>query len=62
MHLSENKQEVKCHECDKWISVRGQTWVDDPNILCLRCNAHLGYTWDLPEVFGDLLVAHNGEY
>lgn len=56
MTLSKNRQEVFCHlhnECrGAWISIREGIYLDDNNILCLKDDAHLGYLWDLPEIFG----------
>jgi len=60
MNLSPNRQEVFCHYKDEnnkehgWISIRAKTYIEGENILCLKDDAHLGYIWDLPEMFGNV--------
>ena len=55
MKLSENRQEVFCHLHHEgrgaWISIRAETYNVDNNILCLLDDTHLGFAWDLPEIF-----------
>lgn len=52
MNLSKNRQEVFCHICNRWLIIRTETYLNNESILCLECDACLGYTWDLPELFG----------
>lgn len=57
MTISKNRQEVFCHLHNEnrgaWINIRKGTYVlNERDILCLDDNAHLGYVWDLPEIFG----------
>jgi len=51
MNLSKDKQRVYCHECCFWQNIYTDVKAEGDNILCLDCNAHLGYIWDLPELY-----------
>lgn len=53
MNLSKNKQEVWCHLCNRWLIIRAETYLVDDSILCLIDDVHLGYAWDLPEMYGN---------
>ena len=51
MNLSQDRQKVFCHEEHRWICLRAEIYVDGNVIRCLKDDAHLGFTHDLPEIF-----------
>ena len=51
MTLSHDRQKVFCHICHTWLIIRTETYLEGDNILCLKDDGHLGYVWDLPEMF-----------
>jgi hypothetical protein len=53
MTLSEDRKKIFCHAENIWYpTILILQPVDSEDVLCYRCLAHLGYTWDLPEFFG----------
>jgi len=51
MNLSVDRSRIKCHICNEWKYINTQIYVDGDTIKCLECDATLGYTTDLPEIF-----------
>jgi hypothetical protein len=44
---------IHCHICPKYCILRQECYVHGEEIRCLKCDTVLGYTWDIPEVFGE---------
>jgi len=53
MNIDKTGEEVFCHICGKWINIRGDIYLNDTQVKCLACDALLGYTHDLPEIFDE---------
>ena len=47
--MTRDKDKVFCHLEDKWISLQHDTYLENDNVKCLFCDAHLGYFWDVEE-------------
>jgi hypothetical protein len=45
MNLCEGQ--VYCHGCVRWIDLL-DTYLSGTDVLCLECDSHLGFEWDLP--------------
>ena len=53
MHLNKARDKIWCHGCGRWVAAIFCLQPEDTDdVLCLHCLVHLGYTWDLPEIFG----------
>jgi hypothetical protein len=57
MNIDRVKERLWCHICFKWIcahvgvlliAIEGQ---DRSDVLCINCDAHLGYDTDWPELY-----------
>lgn len=49
-------QEIKCPCCKKYYKLLTETYLpdgceNDGRIACLKCDATMGYTWDIPDIF-----------
>jgi hypothetical protein len=54
MNISKDRKRIYCHECFSQVTIDPCQYLQPEgtgDILCF-CGAHLGYTWDLPEIFG----------
>ena len=49
MNLSQDKQKIFCHICNKWVDKFTEIYLDDSQVKCLICDILLGYTHDFPD-------------
>ena len=67
--MTKNEQDgtIWCHQCAKWVRADIQTLriygEQKDSIICINCEAHLGYDTDWPEKFGDVdIESHPADY
>ena len=51
---------VHCHKCNRELELGNLVKIGD-NIICLFCNAHLGFIWDIPEKYRKIRGWEGGE-
>ncbi len=49
MNYNAETKTILCHICQTWKDIYTDIYLEDDNVLCLTCGAHLGFRWDIPD-------------